>query len=150
NRPWVNSYLFPWDFEGWRQKSKESIDLKSYPPHTAAADILRTKTGVVASAAEWENRASEIRKSITWMLGDEPELMPPSAGGGGRGGPPPGAGRGGPNPGQVTPDLVRWVIQRGGNSFGWLEPQKSRTASKSVAFRYNVRGDLYYSADAPE
>src|SRR5262249_46540959 len=62
----------------------------------------------------------------------------------------PAAGRGGGNPGQVTPDLVAWVIQRGGNQFGWLEPQKSQTTSKTVTFGYNVKGDLYYPAGAPE
>ena len=53
------------------------------------------------------------------------------------------------NPGQTTPDLVAWVIQRGGNSFGWLEPQKSQTISRSVSFGYNVRGDLYLPAGTP-
>jgi len=62
----------------------------------------------------------------------------------------PGAARGGGNPGQTTPDLVNWVIQRGGNSFGWLEPQKSQTSSRSLNFGFNVRGDLYYPANTPE
>ena len=56
---------------------------------------------------------------------------------------------GGANPGQTVPDLVQWVIQRGGNSFGWLQPEASQTKSKSITFGYNVRGDLYYPADAP-
>ena len=61
------------------------------------------------------------------------------------------AGRGAAgNPGQVTPDLVNWVIQRGGNQFGWLEPQKSQTTSRSVTFGFNVRGDLYYPTGTPE
>jgi pimeloyl-ACP methyl ester carboxylesterase len=62
----------------------------------------------------------------------------------------PGAARGGGNPGQTTPDLVNWVIQRGGTSFGWLEPQRSQTSSRSLSFGFNVRGDLYYPADTPE
>jgi pimeloyl-ACP methyl ester carboxylesterase len=86
------------------------------------------------------------RKSIEWKLGDAPPRMPPTAGRGGRGP----VGRGGTNPGQTTPDLVQWVIQRGGTAFGWLEPQKSQTASRSVTFGYNVRGDLYYPAATPE
>jgi pimeloyl-ACP methyl ester carboxylesterase len=48
-----------------------------------------------------------------------------------------------------VPDLVQWVIQRGGTAFGWLEPQKSQTISRSISFGYNVRGDLYYRADTP-
>ena len=88
-------------------------------------------------------------------------MMPPGAGRGGRGlpgrggpgatpGAAPGAARGGGNPGQTMPDLVNWVIQRGGNSFGWLEPQKSQTSSRSLSFGFNVRGDLYYPAGTPE
>ncbi len=45
------------------------------------------------------------------------------------------------------PDLVSWVIQRGGNSFGWLEPQKNQTVSRPLNFGFNVRGDLYYPAN---
>jgi pimeloyl-ACP methyl ester carboxylesterase len=114
----------------------------------------------VHAPADWEKKAAGIRKSVEWMLGDEPAMMPAGAGRGfggrgGRGSPGP-AGRGAApaaargNPGQTTPDLVAWVIQRGGNSFGWLEPQKSKTASRPVTFGFNVRGDLYYPADTPE
>jgi len=46
-----------------------------------------------------------------------------------------------------VPDLVSWVIQRGGNSFGWLDPQKSQTVSRPLNFGFNVRGDLYYPAN---
>jgi pimeloyl-ACP methyl ester carboxylesterase len=49
-----------------------------------------------------------------------------------------------------VPDLVNWVIQRGGNSFGWLAPEKDQTISRPVTFGYNVRGNLYYRADTPE
>jgi pimeloyl-ACP methyl ester carboxylesterase len=113
----------------------------------------------VASVADWEKKAADIRKSVEWMLGDEPPRMPPVARGGFGGRAIPGrapAGRGAApaigraNPGQTTPDLVNWVIQRGGNSFGWLEPQKSKTASRSMSFGFGVRGDLYYPADTPE
>jgi pimeloyl-ACP methyl ester carboxylesterase len=126
-RTWSNNLLFPWDFEKWRANSKETVDLSRLPKQ-------------------------DIRKSIEWMLGDEPARMPPPAGRGGRGGPaaPQVAapeGRGVTNPGQVVPDLVSWVIQRGGNSFGWLEPQRSQTVSRSLNFGYNVRGDLYYPAN---
>ena len=62
----------------------------------------------------------------------------------------PAAARGGGNPGQTTPDLVRWVIERGGNSFGWLEPEKSQTSSRGLSFGFNVRGDLYYPANTPD
>jgi dienelactone hydrolase len=142
-RTWTNNLLFPWDFDQWRARGKETVDLSRYPRHTA--------NEVVASVADWEKKVIDIRKSVEWMLGDEPAMMPPPAGRGGRGGRAAQA----ParpvqaNPGQTVPDLVAWVISRGGNSFGWLEPQKSQTVSRGVSFGYNVRGDLYLPAGTP-
>ncbi len=146
SRTWTNNLLFPWNFDQWRANTKETLDLRNYP---------RRDFSPPASTIAWEEKAASIRKSVTWMLGDEPPVMPPGAGRGaipGRGGrgptAAPAAARG--NPGQTTPDLVQWVIQRGGNSFGWLEPQKSKTASQPVSFGFGVRGDLYYPAGTPE
>jgi len=156
-RTWTSNLIFTWDWEKWRADSRESVDLARYP-RRGLDDILRAESGgAIASTADWEKKAIAVRKSVEWALGDEPPMMPPGTGRGGvpfgpaapgRGGAPPG-GRGMANPGQVTPDLVNWVIQRGGNSFGWLAPQKDLTASHSVTFGFNVRGDLYYPADAP-
>jgi pimeloyl-ACP methyl ester carboxylesterase len=152
-RAWHNDLLFPWDFDQWRVNAKEPVDFSRFPKRV---------NGAIATLADWEKRAAEIRKSIQWILGEQPPMMPPGAGRGafGRGGPagrgaPPGRAGAGPargagNPGQTTPNLVAWVIQRGGNSFGWLEPQKSKTESRPIAFGYNVRGDLYYPAGTPE
>ena len=146
NRTWTNNLMFPWDFDQWRARTKETVDLSRYPKH--ASNGL-----AAASVADWEKKAVDLRKSVEWMLGDEPPMMPPAAGrGGGRGGRGPAPGTSAApraNPGQTTPDLVQWVIQRGGNSFGWLEPQKSQTASRPISFGYNVRGDLYTPAGAP-
>jgi pimeloyl-ACP methyl ester carboxylesterase len=135
-RTWSNNLLFPWDFEKWRTNSKETVDLSRYP---------KVAPGKISPAGE-------VRKSVEWMLGEEPARMPPAPGRGGRDGPtaPQVAAPGGralTNPGQVVPDLVSWVIQRGGNSFGWLEPQRNQTVSRSLNFGYNVRGDLYYPAN---
>jgi dienelactone hydrolase len=165
-RVWTNNIVFPWNFDKWRVQSKETVDLTRYPRRSLTGMLSAANGGPIATTADWEKKAAEIRKSIEWMLGDEPPRMPPAAGRGMFGGPPSGA-RGGPapgrapvapgargaaggaNPGQVTPDLVAWVIQRGGNSFGWLEPQKSKTSSRSVSFGFNVRGNLYYPSDTP-
>jgi len=155
-RTWDNHLLFPWDLNKWRTNSKETVDLLKYPRQAANA-ILAS----VSSLTDWQTKADGIRKSIDWMLGDEPLLMPPVARGafgrgpgrpgaasgrGGRGAPPPG--RSG-NPGQLAPDLVQWVIQQGGTSYGWLQPQASQVTSRSISFGYNVRGDLYYPSNTP-
>ena len=138
-RTWTNNLLFPWDFDKWRANSKET---RGFEPLSARKRSRRRSA--LTSTAAWEKKAAEIRKSVQWMLGDEPPMMPPGAGRGWarRPGPERGArGAGGAaNPGQVTPDLVNWVIQRGGNQFGWLEPQKSQTRSRSVNFRLQRAG----------
>jgi pimeloyl-ACP methyl ester carboxylesterase len=150
-RAWSNNLIFQWDWEKWKSNSKETVNLERYP-RRALNDILAGEGGAaVTSSADWEKRAASIRGSVEWALGEEPPLMPPGPGRGGRGGRGPmTGGRAGGNPGQVTPDLVNWVIQRGGNQFGWLPPDKDQVASRPVAFGFNVRGDLYYPANTPE
>ncbi len=158
-RTWTNNLIFEWDWEKWQTRTKESVDLTRYPRH-AADDLLKSGDArSIASTADWEKKAAAIRSSVEWALGDEPPMMPPGAGRGafpGRAGPPragrapAGPGRGSGNPGQVTPDLVTWVIQRGGNSFGWLAPEKDAVTSRPITFGSNVRGDLYYPSNTPE
>jgi pimeloyl-ACP methyl ester carboxylesterase len=151
------------------------MDVHKYPQHKAD-DLLIGKSGSpITSKDDWEAKAADIRKSIQEMLGDAPPLMPSAGRGGfgGRGlaGPPrggpgapvapggsaptagtaPGGGRGaGGDPGQTKPDLVQWVISRGGNSYGWLKAQADQTASRPINFGYNVRGDLYYPVGTAE
>jgi dienelactone hydrolase len=167
-RTWNFNLLFPWDFEEWRDHSKETVDLRRFAKHGPNDLLVTASGGTIASTADWEKKADGIRKSVDWMLGDEPPMMPPGAGRGGffsrgfggrgvtnapagaRGFGLRGGARGGANPGQTTPDLVAWVIQRGGQEFGWLEPEKSQTTSRSISFGYNVRGDLYYPTNTPE
>jgi pimeloyl-ACP methyl ester carboxylesterase len=146
-RVWNDNLLFPWSFDTWRANAKETVDLSRYPAHHAMNLLAGTEGSAITSGNDWETRADAIRKSINWMLGGEPPLMPappPRLRPGMRPGPRPGG-----NPGQTTPDLVAWVIQRGGIEFGWLEPQKDQTSSRSINFGYNVKGDLYYPSNTP-
>jgi dienelactone hydrolase len=53
-----------------------------------------------------------------------------------------------PSPGQIAPNLPLWVISNGGNSYGWLEPEKSQAASRHMMFG-GLAGDLYYPKDTP-
>jgi dienelactone hydrolase len=153
---WDNHLLFPWSYDQWRKNSGETVDLSRFPA-PAASDALGSQNIPVASLADWEKVADGIRSSVRWMLGDEPLLLPPGvapnpfgrlgpgARGGRRGGPAPGAA----NPGQLKPDVPAWVIQNGGDAYGWIEPAKSMAAMRTVAFGYNVVGDLYYPKNAP-
>ena len=149
-RTWINNFLFPWDFDKWRVNAKETVDLSRYPKHGLSDILSAPGGGAIASTAGWEKKSAEVRKSIEWMLGDKPPMLPPAAA---RVVPTPAAATvAGPSvteARQVTPDLVNSVIRLGGPAFGWLEPQKSLTASRSVSFGFNLKGDLYYPANTP-
>jgi pimeloyl-ACP methyl ester carboxylesterase len=147
-RTWTNDFVFPWNFEQWRERTGETIAGAPFPETDAARPT--------ASRAEWEQRAPELRRAVTWMLGETPPLMPtaarPASRRPARPAPP------GPtvvaqghvgNPGQLAPDVPAWVISRGGLEFGWLEPEKDHVASRKLRFGFNVTGDLYYPADTP-
>jgi pimeloyl-ACP methyl ester carboxylesterase len=41
------------------------------------------------------------------------------------------------------------VIQRGGTSFGWIEPGRSLAAMRPMTFGYGVTGHLYYPDNTP-
>jgi dienelactone hydrolase len=152
---WDNHLLFPWSYDQWRRTSREQLDLSRYPA-PATDDLLAGEHGPISTTVDWEKAAAAIRASATWMLGEEPLLLPPGVGvpaGFGPGGP---GRRGaaqpsGPNPGQLKPDVPAWVIQNGGNAYGWLEPAKSLAALRKVNFGYGLTGDLYYpKSAAPE
>jgi pimeloyl-ACP methyl ester carboxylesterase len=122
---WENKFLYPWNYDKWRTNSKELVDLSKRPVHTGN-DLLAK----VTSTADWENKAANVRKSVEWMLGNRD------------------GGTGGADPAQQGRDVVvDWAIKRS-SSFGWLEPQKSKTEYRSITFGNGTRGELYYPAGA--
>ena len=148
---WDNKLMFDWSHAQWLKDSGEKIDPNRYPAQTAT-DLLSKSGAKIASTADWEKAAAGIRASINWMLGENPGFYVAPAGGRGGRGPVPAAGRGaapGPNPGQLRPDVPAWVIQRGGNSFGWVEPGRSLAAMRPMNFGYGVTGHLYFPNNTP-
>jgi dienelactone hydrolase len=151
---WDNHFLFPWSYDQWKKTSGESVDLSKFPA-PATSDALASQNVPITSLADWETAATGIRSSLQWMLGDEPLLLPPGVvpspfgrlgpGARRRGGPQPGAA----NPGQLKPDVPAWVIQNGGDAYGWIEPAESMAAMRTISFGYNVVGDLYYPKNTP-
>lgn len=140
NRAWHNDLIFQWNWKQWRDATHQSVDLSAFPDHGRS----RAAEEDVSSVEQWEHNAGAIRKSVRWMLGDTPPILAvsdfeprrriarPAAPGGGE-------------PGRVTPDLPGWVIASGGNSFGWLAPEKDQTVSKPISFGTDgLSGDLYY------
>jgi len=157
SRSWTNNFLFPWSFADWRQRSGEQVDLSRFPARTID-DILSDQAGPISSSAGWEQKAAALRQSIGWALGDAPPTMaafPVRSLFPGRGrGPVPGPtvvalGNTG-NPGQLAPDVPAWVISRGGQEFGWLEPEKNDVDSRKLRFGVGLTGDLYTPAHAPK
>jgi dienelactone hydrolase len=157
---WDNKLMFSYTRADWLKKSGEKIDLRKYP--VKANDHLLAG---VAGPADWEKKAENVRAAINWMLGEKPLAYVAAPRGGvgaggargavpGRGAAP--AGRGaapaGPNPGQLGPDVPAWVIARGGNAYGWVEPGRSLAAQRPLAggFSYNGVGTIYYPSNTPE
>lgn len=151
---WDNKLMFHWSHAQWVRDSGEKIDVKRYPVR-ASTGLLSRNGSAIASTAEWEKAAAEVRSSVNWMLGERPAFYVAPAGardGGGRRGGGAGAGRSagaGPDPGQLRPDVPAWVIQRGGTAFGWVEPGRSLAAMRPLTFGYGVTGHLYYPGNTP-
>jgi dienelactone hydrolase len=167
-KKWTNNLIFQWNWDTWRTETKTTLDLAKFPKH-GSDDLLKSDAfGAIATAADWEKKADELSKSVLAMLGTAPPMLSAADsaralfGGGPRAGgfgpsPAPVAnvpatyvGLGGmpPGPGQVAPNLPLWVIGNGGNSYGWLEPEKSEAAARHVMFA-GLAGDLYYPKDTP-
>ena len=146
-RPWVNDRMYAWDLEAWRARVGETAPPAALTRRLADASMTP------------EDRRVAVADAVTWMLGEAPPRIPTT----GRAAapspfpmrpPPPGpveVARGAPaNPGQLAPDVPAWVISRGGQEFGWLEPQKDRVQSRRIRFGSNVEGHLYYPLNTPE
>jgi len=147
-KPWVNRFVFAWNFDQWKATSGETVDLTRYPVHSP-------DTQPPTSLTEWNMKTPVRRDAIRRMLGRTPPvLMPlpadtfpafrsslPAYG-------PVEIAKGLPgNPGQLAPDVPTWVIAAGGTAYGWTAPAKDRVASRRIRFGAGVTGDLYYPAD---
>ena len=159
---WDNKLLFEWSHAQWLKDSGEKIDLKRYPAQTVNRPALekRGHDREHGGLGESGRRDSHVASTGCWAR--PPGFYVAPAGGRGGRGPAPrragarcraaGAGRGappGPNPGQLRPDVPAWVIQRGGTSFGWVEPGRSLAAMRPMNFGYGVTGHLYYPNNTP-
>lgn len=145
-RKWVNDFVFPWNFEKWQKSTGEKIDLAKYPEQNLSSATRISLEG-------WNKKASEIRSSVKWILGEAPPVMASGANNIFPRQPVPGptivAQRKTGNPGQILPDVPAWVIAAGGSEYGWLEPEKNQVESRRIRFGINVTGDIYYPANTP-
>jgi dienelactone hydrolase len=142
------------DWERKSQDLRKSVVaiLGSEPVKLSAADSARPAFGPPPGAGPG---AAARRPGGATPAGAEAGAAPGAAaarpgGPGGPGGFGAAQGVGGPAPsaGQVAPNLPLWVIGNGGNSYGWLDPQKSEAASRHIMFA-GLAGDLYYPKDTP-
>ncbi|GAB6011331.1 alpha/beta hydrolase family protein [Viscerimonas tarda] len=147
---WTYDFVFPWNFADWRVLSGEKTDISNYPAYKALKPV--------ASQSAWDAKAAQVRKSISWMLGDTPAAMPVSSlempmRGGAREIPGPttiALGNTG-NPGQLAPDVPAWVISGTSPEYGWLSPERNEVDSRRIRFGTdNVTGDFYFPKNLPE
>jgi dienelactone hydrolase len=149
SKPWVNRFIFPWNFDQWLSSSGEKVTLPGSSGQNPSAPLAESK-------ADWDKKAAGLRTSVGWMLGETPPLLavspddmpvrrrlapmygPTEIAKGHIG-----------NPGQLAPDVPAWVIAAGGQSYGWPAPEKDGVDSRRIRFG-GVTGDLYYPAGTPE
>jgi pimeloyl-ACP methyl ester carboxylesterase len=82
---WDNKRLFEWSYAQWLRDSGEKVDVRRYPVRTSP-DLLSRNGSAIASTADWEKAAAEVRTSINGMLGEPPGFyIAPPGGRGGRG-----------------------------------------------------------------
>ena len=149
SKPWVNHFVFPWNFDKWVAASGEKANLSKSPVQNPSAPLA-------ASKADWDKKTAGLRTSVENMLGNTPPLLVVAPGdmpAGRRAAPSYGPteiakGTIG-NPGQLAPDVPAWVIAAGGGSYGWPSPEKDKVESRRIRFG-GVTGDLYYPAGTPE
>jgi dienelactone hydrolase len=86
---WDNKRLFEWSYARWLRDSGEKVDVRRYPVRTST-DLFSRNGSAIASTADWERAAAEVRTSINEMLGEPPGFyVAPPGGRGGRGAGPP-------------------------------------------------------------
>ena len=59
--------IYPNNWEKWKEKSKEQVDLETFPPHKSHDELKY-------SSKEWEKERERIKGQVQWMLGEAPPL----------------------------------------------------------------------------
>ena len=145
DKVWVNHLLYEYDFERWRKRSGETVDVNRYPRRGSSGILTDPRGGAIVSPADWEKRAAEIRKAVEWMLGERPPRVSNAPPPGNFRPPPVGAGR------QLPSDDLSVQVMRSGRAYGWRQPESELAASQlGVRFGQGVAGDFFYPASATE
>jgi dienelactone hydrolase len=175
---WTNELIYPWDYDHWRSQVDDPIDVERFAERALTDTLTSTNGGAIATIADWEARATELREAITWMLGDknpgalaDPFPLPglgdpsdPAAPGRGRGAAAPsGSATGGAAPpnradGGAAPSDRTLFDDIHGNkatstSYGWVASALEQTAKRKLRFpspagSRDIEADLYTPVDA--
>ncbi len=148
-RVWVSNRIHDYDFERWRTRSGETVDLKTYPERSLNDILVDSQGGAIRSPEDWERKVAEIRASVKWMLGNRPPRVPNAPPPANLRPPPGGANRPLPPAPPAAEDLTAQVMRAGG-SYGWRKPESDLAATQlGVRFGTGLTGDLFYPASAP-
>ncbi len=141
DKTWSSNLIYDHDFDRWKTRGGESVDLKRYPEHKAGDLLKASGGGTIKSPEDWEMKSAEIRKSVQWALGDQPPVVPPPVPSG------PFANR--PLP-PAPPDEMLAQVLKSGAAWGWRKPESDLAAVQTgIRFGGGIIGDLFYPASAP-
>jgi dienelactone hydrolase len=135
---WSNNFLFPWDWNQWKQKSGETIDPMNplnlpFPVHP------RAEARDVSTPEARQVNAMGVRMAVESMLGSpNVDAMVRT-------------GEKVSNPGdEGVDDTPRWVIGRSIIEHGWTRAQAAGIATRDIHFGHgDIRGDFYFKQDTP-
>ena len=158
-KKWSNEFIYPWDYDKWKGQVKETVDVSKYPSRKLTDTLVASGGRAIASAAEWEKKSADIRKSVEWMLGDKatgslsnpfplPKLGDPSQ----PAAPPRGGRAAAPTNATLFDDIHG--TKASGNSYGWINTAVQRTTRRKITFPSPsgfgvIEADFFTPKDAP-
>ena len=141
DKTWNSNLIYDHDFDRWRTRSGETLDIKKYPERSLDDILKDAKGGTIHSPEDWERKAIEIRKTVGWALGDAPPVVPAPKPSG------PFANRQLPPP--PMDEMLAQVLKTGA-PWGWRKPESDLAAVQTgIRFGQGILGDLFYPASAP-
>jgi cephalosporin-C deacetylase-like acetyl esterase len=72
-----NKLCYDYSFEKWKTLSKETIEPTKFPERTSEYVLTDNQGRPITTAAQWREKAKQIKENISFILGDAPDLVCP-------------------------------------------------------------------------